>query len=353
MKVLLYSEMLEKINKSGLGRAVYHQKKALEKVGVECTFDKKERFDLLHINTYFHRSYFLAKDCQKAGIPIVYHAHSTMDDFQNSFKGSNLIAPLFKFWIKTCYELGDVIITPTNYSKKILQSYGLTQNIYAISNGIDLPSFKEVPNAREYFCKHFGFDNKDFIVMGVGLFIERKGILDFINLAKELPNMKFIWFGETNLKIIPKHVSLAIQNAPKNLIFPGFVPNEEIKLSLQACDVFLMPTFEETEGIPVLEASASRTPMIIRDIPVFDGWLENKRDVYKAKDFNDFKRLLCLMQEGKLADLTRSAYKLAQERDLSIIGKKLKNVYKTALRRRQVVSKTPSFFKKVSKNLKY
>lgn len=347
MKVLLYSEMLEKINKSGLGQAVYHQKKALEKVGVECTFDTKEKFDLLHINTYFCKSYFFAKDCRKAGIPVVYHAHSTMDDFQNSFTGSNLIAPLFKFWIKTCYGLGDVIITPTDYSKKILQSYGLTQNIYAISNGIDLPSFKKIPNAREYFCKHFGFDKNDFIVMGVGLFIERKGILDFINLAKELPDMKFIWFGETDLKIIPRHVRVAIQNAPKNLIFPGFVPNDEIKRSLQACDVFIMPTFEETEGIPALEASASMTPMIIRDIPVFNGWLEDKRDVYKAKDFNDFKRLLCLMREGKLADLTSSAYKLAQERDLNIIGEKLKSVYQVALRERHTISKAKNILQEL------
>ena len=126
MKVLLYSEMMEKIAKSGLGLAIYHQQKALERAGVEYTLDPNDDFDILHINTYFLKSYQLAKKCKDKGIPIVYHAHSTMEDFKNSFKLSNLMAPFFKRCLLLCYKLGDVIITPSEYSKTILQSYGLS-----------------------------------------------------------------------------------------------------------------------------------------------------------------------------------------------------------------------------------
>ena len=45
--------------------------------------------------------------------------------FQNSFTGSNLIAPLFKKWIMKCYQTGDLILTPTNYSKSLLEGYGI------------------------------------------------------------------------------------------------------------------------------------------------------------------------------------------------------------------------------------
>lgn len=37
MKVLLYSQKQGMLKKSGIGRAFYHQKKALESVGVEYT----------------------------------------------------------------------------------------------------------------------------------------------------------------------------------------------------------------------------------------------------------------------------------------------------------------------------
>ena len=43
-------------------------------------------------------------------------------------------------------------------------------------------------------------------------------------------------------------------------------------------------TLEETEGIPIIEACATKTPALIRDIPVFEEWLEDGVNVYKAKD---------------------------------------------------------------------
>lgn len=320
--------MMEKIGKSGLGQAIFHQRKALESAGVEYTLDPNDTFDILHINTYFLKSFFFVKKCKKNGIPIVYHAHSTMEDFKKSFKFSNSLAPVFKAWLMTNYQNADVIITPTEYSKSILQSYGLTQPIYDISNGIDLSSFKLDPKAKSQIRQKYSFSKSDFVVMGIGLFIERKGILDFLELAKRMPDIKFIWFGYTDFKLIPNNIKLAILNKPKNVTFAGYVPNSEIKKAYQACDVFLMPTYEETEGIPILEACACKTPAIIRDIPVFKNWLHDKIDVYKAKSLWEFAHLIRSMQSGKLPNITENAYKIAQKKDLPIIGEKLKNVYK-------------------------
>lgn len=53
MKVLLYSENLKQINKSGLGKAIQHQKEALFLNNIEYTTDINDTFDVLHINTYF------------------------------------------------------------------------------------------------------------------------------------------------------------------------------------------------------------------------------------------------------------------------------------------------------------
>ena len=132
MKVLLYTEGEKTIGKSGLGKAVKHQMKALESAKVEYTRNEKDDYDILHINTYFLKSYLLAKKAKRKGKKIVYHAHSTEEDFRNSFIFSNQLAPLFKKWICKCYRLGDHIITPTPYSKKLLLGYGL-KNISAIS----------------------------------------------------------------------------------------------------------------------------------------------------------------------------------------------------------------------------
>lgn len=68
-----------------------------------------------------------------------------MEDFKNSFIGSNLAAPIFKKWICFCYNLGDVVVTPTEYSRKLLEGYGLKRKIYSITNGVDTEFFKPDP----------------------------------------------------------------------------------------------------------------------------------------------------------------------------------------------------------------
>lgn len=336
MKVLLYSGHLSQIEKSGLGKAIKHQMIALELAGIDYTLDLEDDYDILHINTYFPQSYQIAKDAKAQGKIIVYHAHSTEEDFKQSFRFSNIVAPLFKQWLIKCYQLGDVLVTPTPYSKRLLENYGLNQPIFAISNGIDIDQFKPIPNARQRFLKEYTrYTNNDFIVMGIGLYLERKGILEFVQLAKDLPEAKFIWFGYTDLKMVPSNIQEAIETKLPNLQFAGYVDNEVIRLALQATDLYIFPTYEETEGIPAIEAAASKANFIVRDIPVFDDWLVNGVDAYKAKDYNDFKYLIQQAYKGQLPNLGKNAYHIATERSLNVIGEELKEVYQTAIQLHQ------------------
>ena len=184
MKILLYFEGQNVIGKSGIGRALSHQKRALSSMGIDYTLDPKATdYDILHINTYGPKSLRLVKKAKRLGKKIVFHAHSTEEDFRNSFVGSNQLAPLFKKWLVTLYEQADHLITPTPYSKKLLRSYGLTQPISAISNGIDLKKYYPDEHKEAAFRKHFNLTETQKVIICVGLFFERKGILDFVKIA--------------------------------------------------------------------------------------------------------------------------------------------------------------------------
>ena len=92
MKILLYFEGQNVIGKSGIGRALSHQKRALSSIGIDYTLDPKATdYDILHINTYGPKSLRLVKKAKRLGKKIVFHAHSTEEDFRNSFVGSNQI----------------------------------------------------------------------------------------------------------------------------------------------------------------------------------------------------------------------------------------------------------------------
>ena len=331
MKVLLYTENEKILSKSGLGKAIKHQMNALDAVNIEYTTNPKDDFDIAHINFYGLKSYRLAKKLKKQGKKIVYHAHSTEEDFRNSFIFSNQVSKLFKKWLIKCYTLGDAIITPTEYSKKLLKSYGIKNDIYVVSNGVELKNFEHCDEAGEEFRKKYNFKKEDKIIVGIGLYIERKGIIDFVELAKQMPEYKFIWFGYSPLIFSRKNVRRAVNTKPNNLTFAGYVEQETICQALNGCDVYIAPTYEETEGITIIEAASCKTNMVVRDIPVFDGWLENKKNVYMARNVNEFKNKIEEIVSGELPSLVQEAYNIAEERKSENIGEKLKNVYQGCL----------------------
>lgn len=332
MKVLLYTEGEKTVGKSGLGKAIKHQDKALNLAGVEHIVNKKEDYDILHINTYFPLSYIKAKKAKKAGKKIVYHAHSTEEDFRNGFILCKQISPIFKKWLIKCYSLGDIIVTPTPYSKKLLDGYGIGKKIYAISNGIEIDKFKKNKELGNKFRKTYGYKKTDKVIIGIGLYIERKGIVDFVELAKRMPEYKFIWFGYSPLAAATKPVRKAVNTKLDNLCFAGYVEPEMIIGAMSGCDLYIFPTLEETEGIPIVEACACKCKALIRDIPVFDGWLEDGVNVYKAKDIDEFEIKIKKIINGKLPNLTETAYQVAYDRRLELVGEQLKKVYKEVIK---------------------
>ena len=326
MKVCLYSKYQKLIEKSGVGRAIYHQQKALEEVGISCVTNP-EAADVIHINTVFPDSVRLAKWAKRQGKIVIFHAHSTKEDFRNSYIGSNVCAGLFGKWIKYCYSLGDCIITPTSYSRKLLLSYGIKKPIFSLSNGIDVDYYQAQPEAGMRFRKKYGYSEDAKIVMSVGLWIERKGILDFIKMAKEMPEYQFIWFGESDIYTLPKNIRKALKTKLQNLRFAGYVDKEALRDAYAGCDLFLFPSYEETEGIVVLEALAMKIPVLLRDIPVYDGWITDGKNAYKACNVQDFKEKCRQIIEQELPDLTAEGYTTAEARSIDKIGQKIKKVY--------------------------
>lgn len=327
MKVALYFESEKLIQTSGIGRAFLHQKMALESAGVEYTTDIEEEFDILHINTVGITSSSVIENARKNGAKIIYHAHSTEEDFRNSFILSNQIAPFLRKHLIHLYSQADFIITPTVYSKKLLTDYGITVEIDDVSNGIDLNRFKYDEEKVIAFKNYFSIEDHQKVVISVGLYFERKGIQDFMEVAKYFPDVKFIWFGYTPMISIPKTVRDLIHDHPRNVILPGYVRGPIIEGAYASANCFFFPSYEETEGIVVLEALASKCPVLIRDIPVYEGWLNHNVSCFKAMDNDGFVQEIKKILNDEQVDTRSEGYKLAEERSISEVGKKLKSIY--------------------------
>ncbi|HLR92786.1 MAG TPA: glycosyltransferase family 4 protein [Atopostipes sp.] len=326
MRVYLCSDHYEQIKKSGVGRALEHQKMALDAADVAYTFSFDAPYEVIHINTIFPLSYLKAKKAKKQGKAVVYHAHSTKEDFRNSYLFANAAASLFGWWIKKCYQTADLILTPSTYSKCLLENYGLEKPIEVISNGIDLDYWQASAEEVRAFREKYGIQPDDKMIMSVGLPIKRKGILDFVEMAKRLPEYHFIWFGYSDPKFLPKDVVAALKTELPNLQFPGYIDREDLRVAYQACDLYVFLTHEETEGIVLLEALASHADTLVRDIPVFSDYVHGE-NIYKGSDLDAFIAIAEGLLKEEFPSLVDAGYQKVSEKSIERVGEQLKEHY--------------------------
>ncbi|KXT75576.1 glycosyltransferase [Streptococcus sp. DD12] len=330
MKVLLYLEAENVLGKSGVGRAIKHQERALTDAGVSYTRNPKETYDIAHINTYFLKSFRLLQKSKKEGKKVIMHGHSTKEDFEHSFIGSTAVAPLFKWWLCQFYKRADAIITPTAYSRDLIASYGISCPIYPVSNGIELGKYQPNSEKEAIFRQHFGLSPKDKVVICAGLYFERKGIEDFVKVASKMPDVRFIWFGESPLWQIPRKIRrLVTKDHPKNVTFAGYIKGAVFEGAMSGSDCFFFPSHEETEGIVVLEALASHQHVLVRDIPVYQGWLD-EINVEMAKDVSGFVDKLQVILSGQ-SQKQEAGYEVAKAKAIDIVGQELVSVYQKVM----------------------
>lgn len=329
MKVCIYLEG-ERYMKGGIGVALENQKKALDLAGIEHTDNPKDDYDILHINTIFPRSLLYAKQAKKRGKKVIMHAHTLEEDTKDSYRFTNTISPMIKKYLKFFYSQADRIICPSLYVVERLTDYGLKNKMSVVSNGVDLEKFSFSNEGREEYRKRF--DLQGIVPFSVGHIFMRKGVVSFAEVAKDFPN-DFIWFGKIYHSALVKDNKLesAIKNSKENVRFAGYV--DDIVAAYSSGDILFFPSKSETQGIVILEAWAMGRPVLIRDIPAYEGWTHGGVDCIKAKDDSDFKEKLkeLISDEDLRKRLIDAGRKEVQKHSLENIGQLLKDAYDETL----------------------
>ncbi|QCR54378.1 glycosyl transferase [Brachybacterium sp. SGAir0954] len=337
LRVLVPRGMDQLARESGIGAAIRHQEKVIRSLGHEVVRSPLDDFDVVHLNTPFPDTPLLARWARLRRRPVLMWAHSTEDDFRNSFTGANAVAPLFRRWIAHLYRRGDAVVTPSGYARELISApkYGLRAPIHVLSNGVDTSFFRPDPSARGRLRESLGLGPEAEVVVSVGMQLVRKGIVDWVELARSMPGTTFVWYGRTDPRMLTAAVRRALAGAPANALFPGYVQAAELRDAYCGADAFCFLTTEETEGIVLLEALACGAPVLVRGIPLYrdqfpDGEVTHQvtgeGPVFVAATARKLRALL----DGELADLRAAGRAAAEDVDLDRVAERLAAIYDAA-----------------------
>ena len=261
---------------------------------------------------------------------MIIHAHTTPQDVANSYFGATFISACLKGYLGFFYNLADVCIAPSAYTKEVLKStLNIKRRITVLSNGIDLRLYEcDEKRAMKFRTQH-ALDDRP-LVLSIGLVFLRKGIIDFVDAAKKLPRFRFVWVGRILARpFLPKAAKNVLEAAPENVLFTGRV--DSICEALSAADVFVFPSYEENQGIATLEAAACGVPLILRDLPAYSTFVDG-RNCIKFTTAEEFRSAIndVIADQASAKRLGENARKTVQNHDVHVVSKKLLQVYLTA-----------------------
>jgi len=197
MKVSHYFEFEDHVT-GGIHESVVHQRKMLDREGIEYTTEATLDADVLHCNLMGPRSVWYAKRASDRGIPVVAHTHVTAEDFGDSFRFTNALAKPLKPYLSRAYRLADALVCPSEYNRGVIEEYTDTPTT-VISNGVDREKLAGFESLEDEYRERY--DLSPPTVFLVGHVIKRKGLETFVDLARELPDIDFAWFGPLDLSL--------------------------------------------------------------------------------------------------------------------------------------------------------
>lgn len=330
---LLNSSLLRKTNRMGFLVSYLSQKKILKDKGIFFTDDLSLDTDILQANAQGLRTLWLLKKFKRQGKKTIIYAHATAEELADSFRIFHLLSNFYKKYLSYVYGLADAVICPSVYTANLLQrEYGIPEEkTVFISNGVDVNAFKFDPVRRKRFRKEQRLSAEDTMIINLAMVIKKKGIETFVAMGKLFPEAVFVWCG----KIFSGIFAPSVPSHSANVKFAGYVPDE--KDAYAGADIFLFPSYEENQGISVLEAAAMGLPVVVRDIPVYSGWLRDGYHCLKAKSDEEFKKKLEIMIRNKdlRKQLGENARRMVeQDHSLEAVGKKLQNLYQKLLEKK-------------------
>ncbi|MBI4164062.1 MAG: glycosyltransferase [Candidatus Aenigmarchaeota archaeon] len=308
----------------------------------QWAFLSQQKLDIIHSRTPFPLG-VMAKQLSKTfGIPIIGTFDTPISDYTHyvPFFGSiqpteYMLSGLAKRWLRYYYGMCDLVTAPSNTTKMDLIKSGLKARIEVLSNGVDTKKFtpkKSDKKLREKICP-----KGELFILHVGRITKEKNVEFLIKsvemMVKKGEKIKLVIIGSGPvLKKLQIYVySRDLQN---NIIFTGYVTQQDLPKYYATADVFLTSSPVETQGIVLLESMASGTPVIGTDAGAIPEIVRNGENGYLFP-VDSYDGLYKIIKEyEKTKEMSKACLNTIKEHTIESVGEKLESLYKEMLNKK-------------------
>lgn len=206
------------------------------------------------------------------------YVHFLPETLENSISLPKPIKWLFYKYVLFFYRRMDALVTVNPYFIDVLKKYGVSpKKVTYIPNLVSKKSFYPMSTEEKMAArKSFSLPLDKKIILCAGQLQRRKGVLDFVEMAKKMPEHQFVWAGDFSFGKISKDYELikkVVENPPENVTFLGLIDHSKMNQLYNACDIMLLPSYEELFPMTVLEAMSCQIPVLVRYLDIYDNIL--------------------------------------------------------------------------------
>lgn len=261
----------------GVGSAYMEQVKLIKEElsdKYEVTENEQICADITHYHT-INLGYFLGRPFATRRGSSVGYVHMLPETIETSLKLPKFAKSVFYKYMIKFYDSMDYLVVVNPYFIGRLEQYGINRNkVTYIPNYVSSEKFHPVsPEEKMQLRDKYGIPRDKFVVVCAGQTQVRKGFFDFVEIAKQRPDMEFAWAGGFSFGAITdgyNEIKKIMENPPDNLKLLGIVPRDDMNEIYNLGDVMFLPSFEELFPMTILEAMCVHVPILLRDLEIYN-----------------------------------------------------------------------------------
>ncbi len=267
----------EKVKGQGVASAYRELVNLVEerlKSDIEMKINQWGKADITHYHTVDFPFYLSTFKKASRGVRIGY-VHFLPETLEGSLKLPWIARTVFyKYLISFYKRMDEIVVVNPSFIPKLAAYHIPEEKIHYIPNFVSKNTFYPMTQSEKNSIRaKYGIREDAFVVLGVGQIQHRKGVLDFIAVAKELPDVEFVWAGGFSFgKITSGYDELKkiCDNPPANVKFIGIIERSEMNRCFNLADVFFMPSYNELFPMAILEGMSTGLPILLRDLELYE-----------------------------------------------------------------------------------